>query len=110
MNIPMETSRESIGADDPVNGSENRKSEGTIQEENLERASEKALADGNNRWKSIAVGGVVAIGVSCAAAITSINTERDVGVTAWIAAAIIGSSACISAAAMEGRRHHNRPD
>lgn len=52
------------------------------------------------RWPAIACGAFGAVGVAWAAAFVSVRgVERDVGVAAWVAAAVVGASATISAAA-----------
>jgi hypothetical protein len=51
------------------------------------------------RWQAVACGAAAAVGVAWAAAYVSIKgVERDVGIAAWVAAAVVGASATISAA------------
>ncbi|MCA9082814.1 MAG: hypothetical protein KDA81_02105 [Planctomycetaceae bacterium] len=48
---------------------------------------------------SIVASGLTVVGVSCAAAYASVKSEHaGVGITAWVAVAVIGASAMISAA------------
>lgn len=51
------------------------------------------------RWPALACGAAAAIGVAWAAAYVSVQgVERDVGIAAWVAVAVVGASATISAA------------
>lgn len=50
-------------------------------------------------WPSVTAGAFAAVGVAWAAAFaTTRGVERDVGIAAWVAAAVVGASATISAA------------
>lgn len=87
--MPMETttkeSRPSIPATEPMTSHQSPESDG----------DNKAVAD----WPSVACGAAAAIGVAWAAAYVTIKgVDRDVGIAAWVAAAVVGASATISAA------------
>jgi hypothetical protein len=61
----------------------------------------------SRRWAAVACGAAAAIGVAWAAAFVTVRgVERDVGIAAWVAAAVVGASATISAA---GPGHHRWP-
>jgi hypothetical protein len=63
------------------------------------------------RWPAVACGAAAAIGVAWAAAFVSVHgAERDVGVAAWVAAAVIGASATISAAVPRRTRRRTPSD
>ncbi len=50
------------------------------------------------RWPALACGAATAIGVAWAAAyVTAQGVEHNVGVAAWVAVAVVGASAVISA-------------
>lgn len=50
------------------------------------------------RWRSFASSGGVVVGVAIAAAFTSQNAEKPVGIAAWVAVAVVGASTMISTA------------
>ncbi|MCA9080021.1 MAG: hypothetical protein KDA58_05650 [Planctomycetaceae bacterium] len=54
-------------------------------------------------WCRFAAAGLTAVGMSIAAAVVSLRvTDPEVGITAWIAVAVVGTAAVISAAVSEG--------
>ncbi len=56
------------------------------------------------RWPAFACGAAAAVGVAWAAAFVTVRgVQRDVGITAWVAAAVVGASATISAAGPQNR-------
>lgn len=51
------------------------------------------------RWKSVMSSGLTVFGVACAAAYTSRSSDdRAVGITAWVAVAVVGASSMIATA------------
>ncbi len=50
------------------------------------------------RWRPLASSGGTVVAVAFAAAFTSYTAEQAVGITAWVAVAVIGTSAMISTA------------
>lgn len=59
-------------------------------------------------WPTVAVGGLTAIAVTCAAAVVSLEVDRDVGIAAWVTAAVIGTAVIISTSVVEGPRSRRR--
>ncbi len=56
-------------------------------------------------WMIVAAGSVVPLGVAIAAAITTrISSSERVGVTAWVAVAVVGTASVISTAVAARRR------
>ncbi|MAT15037.1 MAG: hypothetical protein CMJ46_07180 [Planctomyces sp.] len=53
--------------------------------------------------KALLISGATVVGVAAAAAVTSIFSEdRDIGITAWIAVAVIGTATMIATAKNSG--------
>lgn len=60
--------------------------------------------------KALLISGVTVVGVATAAACTSIFSEnRDIGITAWIAVAVVGASTMI-ATARHSHPNHSHPN
>lgn len=76
-----------------------RKSDRKIATKSDDIPMSDVVNSGYVRWPDIACGAVAAIGVAWAAAyVTLKGGDRDVGIAAWVCAAITGTSATISAA------------
>jgi hypothetical protein len=57
------------------------------------------------RWKPLLCSGLTVFGVACAAAYTSRQvTDKDVGITAWVAVAVVGAATMIATAKHTGRK------
>ncbi|QDU82409.1 hypothetical protein Pla110_41640 [Polystyrenella longa] len=53
----------------------------------------------SNQVKALLISGVTVIGVATAAAFTAIFAEdRDIGITAWVAVAVVGAASMIATA------------
>ena len=65
--------------------------------------NEQQLVSSNSKdpqyWPALLSSGLTVFGVACAAAYsTRVNQNKDVGIAAWVAVAVIGSSAMIATA------------
>lgn len=51
-----------------------------------------------HRWRSYTASGGTVVGVAVAAAFTSYAADKQVGIAAWVAVAVVGASTMISTA------------
>jgi hypothetical protein len=82
-----------------------RKASSDDRAEDMSIESQAAARQKLPGWPSIASGSFAAVGVAWAAAYaTTRGVDRDIGVAAWVAVAVVGASATIAAAVGPPRR------
>lgn len=69
------------------------------KENSVEASNSRSTSiDRSRRWRTYASGGGTVVGVAVAAAFTSYTAEKQVGIAAWVAVAVVGASTMISTA------------